>query len=105
MSITTIYQGNLVDCSVTFKTAAGTPTDPTAVTFLWKNGTTAATTYTYSGASSPATATVWKTGTGAYTARFDTTGLVGTVNMAFEGTGTLQAVGVLVATIAINPND
>lgn len=102
MSIQTAYQGNLLDCSGTFKNASGTATDPTTVTFVWKCGSSTGT-YTYSGSSTPTTGTVWKTGTGAYTARIDTTGLSGTLSMSFEGTGALQAVGVLVATILVNP--
>ena len=105
MSITTFYEGNLIDCSVVFKTAAGTATDPSTVTFVWNCGASGPTTYAYAGSSTPGAGTVWRTGTGAFTARFDTTGLAGTVNMSFEGSGTLQAVGVLVANIAANPTD
>ena len=103
MSITQFYQGNLIDVFGTFTNEAGAATDPTTVKFQWACGTAAPTTYTYSGSSTPATASVWRTGTGTYTARVDTTGLVGTLNMSYESTGTAQAVGVTVVSIVTNP--
>jgi hypothetical protein len=47
---------------------------------------------------------VWRTGTGTYTARIDTTGMVaGTLNTSWEGAGAAQAVGVDVVMIKANP--
>ena len=38
MSVTSYYQGNLIDVSATFENEAGTPTDPTGITFVWNCG-------------------------------------------------------------------
>ena len=100
------YAGNLVDFFATFTNAAGAATDPSTVAFVYKNSTSSSITLTWDGSSSsPALGTVWRTGTGTFTARIDTTNMVaGTLNTSWESTGSSQAVGVDVVMIKANPS-
>ncbi len=84
----TIYMsGSLVRSTATFTDDTGSPADPDAVTFKWKQG--AGDTQTDS---SPT-----KDGTGVYHHDLDTTGWAGPDNqpwtLQWSGTGAVQAIG------------
>lgn len=91
MSMSSYTQGALVDFFLPFVNEDGvTPVDPTTVAFKYSCGTTGPVTLTYSGASSAGTGIIWRTGTGNYTARVDTTPFYGTFTGEAISTGVGQ---------------
>ena len=104
MSQSVYNQGDLVDCPMTFKDESGVLVDPGHVWFNFQCGSFGVQKIEWDGSStSPATGTVWKTGTGNYTARVDTTPFYGQFNGAGIGTGVGQAVGPISFLVAQNP--
>jgi hypothetical protein len=94
-----VVEGNLVDLFATFTDEeAGTPAEPTTVTFTWTASGEKSGSATYAGAIVPDVDVLWHvapvlTAVGQYAYRLDTTDLVGTVEYAFHGSGSVQAVG------------
>lgn len=91
--------GQILESSAAFS-AAGSPVDPTTVTFeyAWVATETSTpgtpTTLTYSGSTTPAPGTVAKTSTGNYEVQVDTTGMAdGYVIYVWRTTGAGQTVG------------
>ncbi len=123
MSISSYTEGNIVDFFLTFTDENDARIDPTTVWFVYKwfdkmaapVGAYQIVTLTYVGDSVPAVGIVWRGGSrftgddpnpiGAYTARVDTTGMLGTLYGSGESSGIGQAAGVLVVKIVANPTD
>lgn len=103
MSITAYTQGDLVDFPFSIVDEQGTLVDPDIVEFNFTCGTVGPIKFTYTGASAPGTNTVWRTGTGEYRARVDTTSMSGTFKGAGISRGVGQAVGSIQVIIIPNP--
>ena len=103
--LTTTLAGNQLTCSVTFTTLAGTPTDPTGVTFSYEYDGSDLTDVAWNGSSSSsALNTVWRTGTGTYSALIGTTSAMAPVmNVAFAGSGAIVATVAGVVQITTSP--
>jgi len=97
MSITKYVQGDLVDFPFSVIDESGNLVDPDIVEFNFTCGTVGPIKFTYTGALTPGTNTVWRTGTGEYRARVDTTSMSGT----FQGAGISRGVGQAVGTISV----
>jgi len=83
--------GSLVESLAAFVNAAGSPADPTTITFKFRPGSGAITTIVYPDAR------IVRDGTGAYHSNVDTTGWAGPGNLLYTtewiGTGNVQAPG------------
>lgn len=107
MGLSQYTQGDLIDFPLTFTDETGAPIDPSTVAWVFSCGALGPVTLTYTGASTPASDSVWRTGAGLYVARVDTTPIPVTRPTLLRGsavsTGTGQAVGVLAVILLPNP--
>jgi hypothetical protein len=88
---TSILQGNVLVSTATFETeATGAPVDPGTVTFSYRVGPTL-TVLTYSGSSTPAVGTVFRTAAGVYVAWVDCTNINVNIPWRWDSTGAGQA--------------
>ena len=108
MNMNTYIAGTVVEFTAAFVDDQGQPADPSTIVFRYGIGPSqgshgTVTTLTYASASTPGVGIVARTGTGAYEAQVDTTGLSGFLTYVWQSTGTAQTIGTSVVTIKRAP--
>lgn len=92
MGASKYYEGSQIDLFTRLANSAGVATDPSALTLTYKPPGSGAVTLTYSGLSIPTTNQIWRTDTGAYTARIATVGFnAGAMAYAWHATGAVES--------------